>query len=99
MRWFNLTSLSNEQIKKGGIGASLDDVWSPMMSSSDSMTLTSLLENFHRERLASGGGKKVQAKNDWNRMLQNILSFRLADGSFHDGDRVSDLRSVKSHLT
>jgi hypothetical protein len=64
------------------------------MSSSDSMTLTGLLENFHRERLASGGGKKLQAKNDWNRVLQNILSFRLADGSFHDGDRVSDLRSV-----
>lgn len=74
---------------KGGIASSLDDVWSPS-GSLDPSTLVSVLERFHHDQYA----RKNRVKEDvsWNGILQNILSFRLADGSFHDADGSSDLR-------
>ncbi|XP_046454359.1 C3 and PZP-like alpha-2-macroglobulin domain-containing protein 8 isoform X2 [Daphnia pulex] len=74
---------------KGGIASSLDDMWSAT-GSTDPSTLVTVLERFHHNQYA----KKPAGKEDtsWNGILQNILSFRSADGSFHDADGPSDLR-------
>lgn len=67
----------------------MDDVWSEM-GSADPSSLTAVLERFHHDQYT----RKSRAKQDasWNGILQNILSFRLPDGSFHDADGSSDLR-------
>lgn len=73
----------------GGIASSLDDVWSTT-GLMDPTSLVTVLERFHHGQYA----KKSHGKENtsWDGILQNILSFRLADGSFHDADGSSDLR-------
>jgi hypothetical protein len=58
----------------------------------DPLSLVTVLERFHHNQYA----KKPAGKEDtsWNGILQNILSFRSADGSFHDVDGSSDLRYI-----
>ncbi|XP_057381255.1 uncharacterized protein LOC130703811 [Daphnia carinata] len=74
---------------KGGIASSLDDIWSTA-GLMDPTSLVTVLERFHHGQFAKKSNGKENTS--WNGILQNILSFRLADGSFHDADGSSDLR-------
>jgi len=64
-------------------------MWSTA-GSTDPASLVTVLERFHHNQYA----KRPAGKEDisWNGILQNILSFRSADGSFHDADGPADPR-------
>lgn len=56
----------------------------------DPTSLVTVLERFHHGQYAKKSNGKENTS--WNAILQNILSFRLADGSFHDADGSSDVK-------
>lgn len=72
----------------------MDSIWLTVSSpsSSASMSLVSALERFYRDRAAGISSGNFKDDTNWSRVLQNILRFRMADGSFAEEDRVSDLR-------
>ena len=92
MRYLNLGPVWFE-CDLGGISASLDSLWNSQLLSSSS-TLYGVIDNFYRDRLK----KTRTTQDDWNQMLQNILAFRSADGFFHNGDDIPDLRSEHANF-
>lgn len=82
----------------------MDSIWmGTQVSSSGPSAVKSLegaLERFYRDRAAAAAAVSshpaagsVKVDGNWNRVLQNLLGFRMADGSFADhDDRLSDVR-------
>ena len=75
----------------GGISASLDNLWAAQsILTTESVTLSALLEHFYRDQLS----KVRTSQDEWNQLVQNMVAFRLVDGSFHDGDGTAGIKSV-----
>lgn len=72
---------------RGGVASCVDSIW---QSVADPSTLIGVLERFYRER--GVGSHHNKSDVNWNQLLQNILSFRLPDGSFRGADGQPDLR-------
>ena len=69
----------------------MDNLWATQsMQTAEPATLSALLEHFYRDQL-----RKVRTSQDeWNQLVQNMVAFRSADGSFHDGDETPSIKSV-----
>lgn len=71
----------------------MDNLWATQsVLTAEPVTLSALLEHFYRDQL-----KKVRVSQDeWNQLVQNMVAFRSADGSFHDGDETASIKSVNA---
>jgi hypothetical protein len=70
-------------------------LWAGLATDQTGRTLTDVLDAFYRDWLK----KSHNNHDDWNRVVQNILRFRSADGWFHDGDGIPDLKSVSTSVS